>query len=437
MTNQRVTTFVERTRFVQLHESGLSYAEIAAGNGWKPETVKKHCLAYQHQGVDALRPKKPGRKERGPLSTCDPLVRWAALRIKRQHPAWGPGVVLDELRQRPSTCQLHLPGVSQLAAYFQQFGSRLVQPKRRLQLPPPIDLPATSGCLVFQLDMQERLFLPKLGYFNVLNMRAPGWGLFVGSYPHQAGEKRWNRKVCQQEARDDCRQTFTAWGLPDVIQTDRDKVLVTTGDSPFPSDFTLWLVGLGISHRLIARVIENGCIERAHRTFDKQMLSGVTADAWPDFISHVQAECRRLNERLPSRARACQGQIPIQAHPEALVPKRPYQPDQEAQLFDMQRVYRYLAGGRWLRHATVKGQFKMAGHVWTVGQKHGSQNLVITFDLSTKRFVVQTVTGEILKYLPSDWLTESAIRGLPDDSVVNVHTSDMHLSEDFLDTGLP
>ena len=424
MTNQRVTTFMERSHFVQLHESGLSYRQIAVQSGWKPETVKKHCLGYQHQGVIALRPKQPGRKRRGPLSTFDPIVRWAALRVKRQHPAWGPAVVVDELQQRPSTCHHRLPSVSQLAAYFQQFGSRLIKPRRQLQLPPPVEpLPAAEGT-VFQLDMQERLYVPQLGYFNVLNIRAPDWGLFVGSYPHQAGEKRWQRKVSQQEARDDCRQTFTTWGLPDVIQTDRDKVLVTTGQYPFPSYFTLWLVGLGIVHRLIQRVIQNGCVERGHRTFDKQMLSGMTATTWPDFITHVQAECRRLNERLPSRAKACRGQIPIQAHPEALTPKRPYRPEHEARLFDMQRVYRYLAGGRWLRQANSKGQFKLANRVWTVGRKHHSQPVVITFDLTIKLFLVHTVTGEALKQLPGDWLTEAAIRGLPDDPVVNGLVSD-------------
>lgn len=414
MTNQRVTTFSEQSLFVELHESGASYAEIAAQCGWKPETIKKHCLAYRHHGPDALRPKQAGRKLRGPLSTFDPIVRFAALRIKRQHLAWGPAVVLDELRQRPSTRHKRLPRVSQLAAYFQQFGTRLIKPRRRLQLPPSIESPPPDESIVFQLDMQERLNLPQLGYFNVLNIRAPAWGLFVGAYPHQAGKKRWNRKVSQQEARDDCRQTFTIWGMPDVIQTDRDKVLVMSGEYPFPSFFTLWLVGLGITHRLIQRVIQNGCVEHAHRTFDKQMLSGLTTDTWPEFIAHVNAECRRLNERLPSRARACHGQIPIQAHPEALKPKRPYHRDLEDDLFDMQRVYRYLAGGRWLRNASEKGQFKFANRVWTVGRKQGIQPVVITFDLPAKQFIVQTATGQELKRLPSDWLTENVIRGLPD-----------------------
>jgi hypothetical protein len=128
------------------------------------------------------------------------------LRLKRQHPAWGPAVILDELQQRASTRERRLPHVSELAAYFQQFGARLVQPRRHLQLPPPVTpLPPTADRVMYELDMQERLFLPALGYFNVLNIRAPRWGLTVGCYPHPAGQQRWSSKVSQDEARDDCR----------------------------------------------------------------------------------------------------------------------------------------------------------------------------------------------------------------------------------------
>lgn len=425
MANRPATTFVDRDRFVQFHNAGMTYAQIAEQCGWKPETVKKHCLAFVHSGVAVFLPRRPGPARKGLLSHFDAIVRFAALRVKRKHRAWGPAVVVDELRQRPSTCHLCLPSVSQLAAHFAQFGTRLVQPRRRLQLPPAImPTPAAAEKVTFQIDMQERLHLPQLGYFNVLNIRAPRLGLTVGCYPHRAGEHRWNRKVSQEEAREDCRQTFEHWGLPDEVQTDHDKVLVGTGQYPFPSLFTLWLVGLGINHGLIQRVTQNGSVERCHRTFDKQMLSGVDCDNWSAFLNHVNAEQIRLNERLPSRAKACQGKVPILAHPEALTPRRPYSSDQESCLFDMRRVYQYLTGGRWIRHASGKGQFHFADRVWTVGTHHSSQPLLITFDLLTKQFVVCSAEGHELKRLSSEWLTEAMIRGLPDDEVVKVRKGD-------------
>ena len=136
MCYQYATTFAERDWFVQLHQAGLTYAEIAQQCGWEAETVRKHCLAFAHAGVTALQPHLPGPVRRGVLSTFDSVMRFAALRVKRQLPAWGPAVILDELQQRASTGGRPAPHVSQLAACFQQFGARLVQPRRHLQLPP-------------------------------------------------------------------------------------------------------------------------------------------------------------------------------------------------------------------------------------------------------------------------------------------------------------
>lgn len=423
MTNRHKTTFADRERFAKLHQQGLSYPAIAKETGWKAKTVKKHCLAYRHEQARALQPKKPGPARTGILSRFDPIVRFAVLRVKRQHPGWGAVVVLDELAQRSSTCKRVLPKPAQVAAYFQQFGSRLVAYQRNLRLPPPLEaFPESKDLVIFQLDMQERLHLDQLGYFNVLNIRAPKWGITVGSYPHQAGEKCWKRKVSQKEAREDCRETFERWGLPDVMQTDKDKVLVCTDETPFPTDFNLWLVGLGIHHRIIQRVTQNGSVERCHRTFDKQMLSGVQADTWLAFLEHVQSEQIRLNERIPSRAKACHGKIPVQAHPEALTPKHIYRREQEDQLFDMQRVFRYLAGGNWTRSASAKGQFHFADRVCSVGTKYRSQFVTLTFDLEAKQFIVHSHAGVEIKSLPADWLTEARIRGLPENEVVNVQS---------------
>ena len=423
MSNQRKTTFAERQQFVEMHQQGSTYQAIGEACGWKESTVKKHCLTYQHHSETALQPRKAGPVCRGILSTFEGVVRFAILRVKKQHPEWGAVVVLDEVAQRASVKGLPLPKPAQTAAYFQQFGSRLVSHKRNLRLPPSVT-PLSEGetALVFQLDMQERLQVESLGYFNVLQIRAPQWGMTVGCYPHQAGEKRWQRKVSQVEARDDCRTTFEQWGLPDILQTDKDKVLTPSDETPFPTDFTLWLVGLGIQHKLIQRVTQNASVERAHRTFDKQVLSGVPSDTWSDFLHHVKQEQIRLRERIPSRAKACHGQIPIQAHPEAHTPKRPYRCDWESQLFDMQKVFHYLAGGKWLRSASAKGQFHFADQIYSVGTAHASQFIIITFDLQTKQFAAHSQTGVFIKHLPATWLTETRIRSLPEYENVNVQS---------------
>jgi hypothetical protein len=406
MPASRRTSFVDQDQFIQLHRAGQSYHAIGRQLGWARETVRKYCRAAGRP------PAKLGRPE-GFLRRVGPLVRFAALRLKRQHPGWGPIAVLDELSQLPQLAGQRLPSRSQLAAYDHQFGDRLVTPSLHRRLPPPsAPLPDYPQRIVFQLDAQERLSLPRLGRFDRIDIRAPGWGLLVGCYPHPAER---NQRVSLAQTRDDCRATFEQWGLPDVLQTDHDQLLVSSGNYPFPSDFSLWLTALGIHHYLIARVIQNGSVERSHRTCDKQMVRGSDPADWPTFLALVQAEQVRLNERLPSRAKACQGQVPLVAHPEARTPRRPYRRDTEAQLFDLGRVHTYLALSRWIRLTSDRGQFNLGDRVWSVGSAHAHQPVVITFDADAKCFTVTSQAGTFLKHLPSDWLSPARIRGLPDE----------------------
>jgi hypothetical protein len=227
--------------------------------------------------------------------------------------------------------------------------------------------------------------------------------------PYHAGQKRWDRKVSLSEARDDCRRTFERWGLPDAIQTDHDKVLVPSGEYPFPGHFTLWLIGLGVPHSLIQRSLKMVVWSAAIVPLTN---SGCPAGEWPAFLHYVEQEVTRLNERLPSRANACQGKIPIEAHPEARQPQRPYQRENEGQLFSLERVYTYLAQGRWGRQASTHAQFHFADYVWNAGHQFEHQAVVITFTADTHEFVISTTDSQEIKRMPSTWINEAAIRGL-------------------------
>jgi hypothetical protein len=232
----RGTTYADRKQFVELHLQGKTYLQIVEQTGWDIETVRHPCRG----GHQALQPKRRGRPPRGCLSTFAPSVRFALLRVKRQHPAWGPAVVLDELRQQRAYRHARLPGVSQLGSYYHRFGARLVQLRAHRQLPPELASPAGAPFeLVYQLDSQERQHLPRIGDFNVVNLRAPQWGVTLGSYVHVYQGHAAGAHVNLAGLRADCRKAFQAWGLPDVLQTDHDSAIVAHVHYPFPSDFTL------------------------------------------------------------------------------------------------------------------------------------------------------------------------------------------------------
>ena len=65
------------------------------------------------------------------------------------------------------------------------------------------------------------------------------------------------------------REAFSHWGFPLRVRTDRGKQFIGTERSVMPSLFSLWLVGLGIEHRLNEKPHSpqlNGGVERMHRT---------------------------------------------------------------------------------------------------------------------------------------------------------------------------
>ena len=85
-----------------------------------------------------------------------------------------------------------------------------------------------------------------------------------------AATNAWDDRRVQEALR----QAFSHWGLCDRFQTDQDRRLVNTGDHPFPSRFTLWLAGLGISHEFARSASDNGCAERFHRTWYGRVVEG-------------------------------------------------------------------------------------------------------------------------------------------------------------------
>ena len=134
---KRYTDYADQQTILRLRGEGLVYGKIAQETGWSYETVRKVCRAGKPQSVCVL-----GRPAQGVLSSFDPRVRFACLKIKLRHRGWGAEVVRAELEKRAWAKEIKLPCASQIGAYFSQFKERLVKVRRHLQLPHAS--PATS-----------------------------------------------------------------------------------------------------------------------------------------------------------------------------------------------------------------------------------------------------------------------------------------------------
>ncbi len=389
----RATTVQQRQEMARLAQAGLSQPAVASQVGVSFWTARK-WIRRAGQGDLAAMVTEWGRPPTGPMAAFDPLVRYVALRLKCQHPTWGGGYVVKKMSERPSLAGQALPEATTVWRYWRSFGDRLFPKRPAPELPLPL---AGVAHGVWQMDAKESMSIPGVGTVT-LNQARDEFGratVMHRIHPAPSGENKIV-KLTSAQIQQDCRIAFTQWGLPDAIQTDRASIFVDGDPTPFPTRLSLWWVGLGIQHRLIPRHTpeRNGAVERSHRTLNERTLIGQSFNG-PDHLQRqIDADWEELNTQCPSRARNCQGQPPLVAHPELLLPRRPYRPEWELELFDLRRVDAALAAPTWLRSVSANGQLGLGGYHYRVGRAWADQIVSIRFDPEPRQFVFSLVHPE-------------------------------------------
>jgi len=341
-----------------------------------------------------------------------------ALALKREHQRWGPNRVLVALCQDPVFSGLALPSRSRLAALFKAECPELLATHRAHPpaSPPPDPPSAVHEC--WQLDMQESIRLAHERIATICSIRDPLGAAILVSQAFDVTSPGRGRKLTWQEVRSVIRSAFTRWQtLPDLVQTDNEVCLAGSPQDPYPSRLTLWLVGLGLVHRFIrpATPTDQAQIERTHRTLDN--FVGLP-DERPDLATlqqRLDLEREQHNAWFPSRASDCAGRPPLRAHPELLVPRRPYQPTWERNLFDLQRVYDYLATIELERKVSSSGQIQLGGRSRGVGRAFVGQSVKLRCDPEAHQWVVTSADGAELARLTVDGITVTELTGLVDE----------------------
>ncbi|RLC83178.1 MAG: hypothetical protein DRI79_14220 [Chloroflexi bacterium] len=412
----------EKERIYQAKLEGKTLEEAAAEVGCSVSCARKWWRRGRDEGLKGLRDRPRGPVRRGALSRFDPRVAEAALSFKRRHPRWGPDRVLVALRTDPKLQGLRLPSRSRLALFFQErcpecVAKRKPRPPRH---PPP---PRVTGVHeVWQLDIQEGIHLADGTIASICNIRDPVGAAMIASRAFAVQTANHWRKLRWTEARQTLREGFTEWQtLPDGVLTDNELSLVGSPTDPFPSLLTLWLVGLGVRPLRIRphRPTDQAHVERNHRTLsnfamDKEGLSNL------DALQQSLDRERSLHNRLfPSRAGDCNGRPPLEAHPELLRPRRPYQPEWELALFDMQRVYDYLATFTFQRKVSTAGQVSLGSQVYYVGRAWAGHTLSVRFDPQQREWVfhaeIEAGEREIARRPPKNLDVETLTGLNPDD----------------------
>lgn len=257
-----------------------------------------------------------------------------------------------------------------------------------------------------------------LGYVTIAQARDPvgRCTMLSTAFVGQPGQRTVKLTFAQvQEA---CRLGFARWGLPDALQTDHASLFIDTDPEAFPTYFQLWLMALLIRHDLIPwhRPTANGGVERAHRTTQACSLAGQSFASLEELQRRLAQDWEEANTTAPSRAATCDGRPPLVAHPGLRQPRRSYAPDDEASLFDMQRVDAYLAGFTWLRTVNSNGVVSLGNQRYSLGRAWAHCSVSARFQPEDRSLLFTCLppvppTAPATKSLPARGLTKEDIMG--------------------------
>jgi hypothetical protein len=243
---------------------------------------------------------------------------------------------------------------------------------------------------VWQLDSQEKIELQDGEIAVICNVRDPFGAAMIASQAFAAKTAKHWRKLDWTEVRQVLRTGFTEWHtLPDQVLTDNELVLAGAPCDPFPSKLTLWLRGLGVKHARIRPhcPTDQPQVERNHRTLDNFTLDEVSRANVPSLQQALDRERQTYNAYFPSRASDCSGRPPLTVHPELLQPRRPYQPEWELALFDLQRVFDYLATFTFERQVSANGTISLGRNCYSLGRPQAGKTLHVQCDPIKREWV--------------------------------------------------
>jgi transposase InsO family protein len=176
-----------------------------------------------------------------------------------------------------------------------------------------------------------------------------------------------------------------------------------------PPAFALWLIGLGVkpiwNHPHCPK--ENAKVERCNGLVGNWGDPAACADfaAWQAHLAHVVVVQREQYRRRDGRTR-------LEAYPALEQIARPYAAAQEAATFDLERVKKYLAQGRWPRLVSKIGQITLYGKPYRVGRRWVGEQVWLRLDAETIEWVICGKDGEEVIRHPADQITTERIVNL-------------------------
>ncbi len=150
---------------------------------------------------------------------------------------------------------------------------------------------------------------------------------------------------------------------------------------------------------------------------DAQCLVGQHYVDWLALYRVLRQRRDFLNYDLPCTS--LHNLPPLVAFPQATHSGRDYRPEWERDLFDLDRVWAYLAQGHWFRKTSKDYNFSLGGQVYHLGKPWRLTQVEITFDPDDQHVVCLNEAGDLQ--------ARCLIKGLTPDTLMGTMASFINL----------
>lgn len=332
-----------------------------------------------------------GRPAKGALSSFPPEMVKKIDKLKGHHPGWGAISIIDKLQEMYAYARSELPSIDSVNRYLRQEG--LVDSyAKHGQFPKQRCPDAEQAHDLWELDAQGALLVENLGHHATINIKDNFSLAYCMTFPVSVKNYRTQPRTIHYKYA--CRSSFTQFGMPKVIQVDKDSVFYeNTSKSPFPTPFHLWLQGLGVQMCIIQQrpPSKQAIVERSHQTMEKQVLKDKDLKCWKELYTRCNERRERLNHHIPCKS--LKGRAPLEAHPEAAHSGRSYRVELEYELFDVEKIHQFLVGGKWYRLVSQSRTISLGGHIYYVKGASPKTQLEITYSARDRELLFHDDRG--------------------------------------------
>lgn len=340
-----------------------------------------------------------GRPRTGALSSFGSDVTEPIKQMRAKHKGWGPTTLLSELKTNGKVPVSELPSRSSIGRFLKD--QKLSKPyERHSKLPVEVCKKAKRSHSLWQVDGQGNTEVRHIGAVAMLNIKDVHSKVYVSSFPAKMKSKHSSPKTGDYQTA--MRLGFVHHGRPRRLQTDHASVFYDNNSkSPFPTLFCLWLIALDIQpcFSRVHQPTDQGTVERAHQTLFNQVLCGRDDyKNWEHLFEWCETRRKALNQDIPSTA--CDNQPPLSKYPKAKHSGRYYHPQMEVDLLNMNKVFTFLAKGKWFRKVAASRTIKLGGQVYYVPNVKPYEQLMITFCKKEGKLLFQNDKELVVAKLP-------------------------------------